>query len=271
MEIGDQREPTGLLSESARADIRVLTLARPERLNALSWELVTALAEELDRLRDDRECRVVILTGAGRGFCSGLDIKMEDPLSRDSMVAFMDRQEQLAAVVSAIRNLHVPVIAAVNGPAAGGGFALALACDVRVCADSARFNAAFIRIGLSACDMGVSYLLPRLVGTGIASELLLTGRLIDAQEALRVGLVNRVVADGAALDSAMELADEIVANSPFAVRMTKEVLAHNVDAPSLADALALENRTQAVASRTDDQAEALSAFLDGRSPSFSLT
>jgi enoyl-CoA hydratase len=195
---------------------------------------------------------------------------MDDPLSSgESVVAFMDRQERLAAVVAAIHGLPVPVVAAVNGPAAGGGFALALACDITICSESARFNAAFVRIGLSGCDMGMSYLLPRLVGTGAASELLLTGRFVNAEEASRLGLVNRVVPESQLLNSAIDLADEIVANSPFAVRMTKEVLRHNVNAPSLASALALENRTQALASRTSDQGEALVAFTERRRPVFS--
>jgi enoyl-CoA hydratase len=260
----------GLRVDSPSPEVRVLRLSRPERLNALSWALVDALAESLDELAGDADCRVAILTGEGRGFCSGLDLQMsDDPVgANDSMVTFMDRQERLAALVTTLRELPIPVIAAVNGPAAGGGLALALACDLRVCAQSARFSAAFVRIGLSACDMGVSYALPRLIGLGVASEVMLTGRQVGAQEALDVGMVNRVVPDGEALDAALGLAGEIARNSPFAVRMTKEVLAANVDSPSLSSALALENRTQAVASRTADQTEALRAFMDSREPRF---
>lgn len=142
----------GLRVGGLRPEVRVLTLARPDRPNALSWDLVEALGAGLSRLAEDPHCRLVILTGEGRGFCSGLDLQMgDDPLgSGDSVVTFMDRQERLAALISAIRSLPIPVIAAVNGPAAGGGFALALAGDVRICSGSARFNAAFIRIGLSA-------------------------------------------------------------------------------------------------------------------------
>ncbi|MEA2143628.1 MAG: enoyl-CoA hydratase [Solirubrobacteraceae bacterium] len=260
----------GLRVDSPSPEVRVLRLSRPERLNALSWELVDALAEAFEQLARDADCRVAVLTGEGRGFCSGLDLQMsDDPIgSLDSMVAFMDRQERLASLVTTLRALPIPVIAAVNGPAAGGGFALALACDLRVCAESARFNAAFVRIGLSACDMGVSYALPRLVGVGAASDLMLTGRQVGAREAMELGMVNRVVPDEDLLDAALALAGEIARNSPFAVRMTKEVLAANVDSPSLASALALENRTQAVASRTADQAEALRAFVEKREARF---
>jgi enoyl-CoA hydratase len=263
-------DPRGLTSETPREGVHLLTLNRPERLNALTWDLVEALAESLESLRRDKSCRVAVLTGAGRGFCSGLDLQMgQDPVgSGDRVVDFLDRQERLASLVSTLRALPFPVIAAVNGPAAGGGFALALACDLRVCAESARMNAAFIRIGLSACDMGVSYLLPRLVGLGTASEIMLTGRPLAADEAQRIGLANRVVPDGHAVEASLDLAGAIVANSPFAVRMTKEVLRHNADAPSLEAALAVENRTQALASRTEDQPEALRAFLERRPPVF---
>jgi enoyl-CoA hydratase len=263
-------DPRGLTTETLENGVHVLTLNRPARLNALTWDLVEAVAEELERLRQEKACRVAILTGAGRGFCSGLDLQMgDDPVgSGDRVVDFLDRQERLASLVSALRALPFPAIAAVNGPAAGGGFALALACDLRVCAESARMNAAFIRIGLSACDMGVSYLLPRLVGLGHASEMMLSGRPVEAVEAHRIGLANRVVPDGDAVEAALELATHIVANSPFAVRMTKEVLRHNVDAPSIESALAVENRTQALASRTADQTEALRAFQDRRAPAF---
>ena len=260
----------GLRVDFPSPAVRILRLSRPERLNALSWELADALGDAVEDLAHDPDCRAAILTGEGRGFCSGLDLQMsEDPVGSDgSMVTFMNRQERLAALVSSIRELPIPVIAAVNGPAAGGGLALALACDLRVCAESARFNAAFIRIGLSACDMGVSYALPRLIGLGAASELLLTGRHVGAHEAFTLGMVNRVVPDEELLDAALALAEEIARNSPFAVRMTKEVLAANVDSPSLAAALALENRTQAVASRTSDHAEALDAFMEKREPRF---
>jgi enoyl-CoA hydratase len=258
-------QPTNLRVDVPRSGIKVLTLDRPHRLNALSWELVDEITDTLATLKNDDECRVLVLTGAGRGFCSGLDLKMDDPLS-DSLPVFIQRQERLASIVMALRTLPMPVIAAVNGPAAGGGFALALACDLRICSESATFSAAFIRIGLSACDMGVSYLLPRLVGTGVASELMLTGREFDAAYAVKVGVVSQVYANEDLLNQALDLADEIAANTAFGVRMTKEVLAINLNAPSLSAALDLENRTQALAGRIIDSKEVLRAFTAKRLP-----
>jgi enoyl-CoA hydratase len=171
--------------------------------------------------------------------------------------------------VTQLRGLSKPVIAAVNGPATGGGLALALACDVRVAADGARFNVAFIRVGLSGCDIGTSYLLPRLVGASRAFELMLTGRMVDASEADHIGLVSRVVPDGEVVDTALETAELIRANSPFGVWMTKEVMWSNLEAGSLQGAIDLENRTQLLSSHTGDMREALAAFLEKRPPNFS--
>ena len=160
--------------------VRLLTLDRPDRLNAMSGELIRDLHRALDQVAADEECRVVVITGAGRGFCAGLDLK--EPPSRRPGAAHvspqsrMHVQQAIAALVPKLRNLRQPVIAAVNGPASGGGFALALASDIRIAAASAKFNAAFVRIGLSGCDIGVSWLLPRLIGAGRSHELLLTGR-----------------------------------------------------------------------------------------------
>jgi enoyl-CoA hydratase len=160
------------------------------------------------------------------------------------------------------------VIAAVNGPAAGGGLALALAADTRVCSESARFNAAFVRLGISGCDVGVSYLLPRTVGPTVAFEMMLTGRLIDATEARRVGLVLDVVPDGTVVDAALEIAKRILANSPFAVRMTKQVMWTNLDAADLDAAIQLENRTQILCAHTKDHHEAVAAFVERRPAMF---
>jgi enoyl-CoA hydratase len=258
-------ESTNLRLDMPRSGVKVLTLDRPHRLNALSWGLVDEITDTLANLRNDAECRVLVLTGAGRGFCSGLDLKMDDPLS-DSLPVFIERQERLAAVVMGLRTLPVPVIAAVNGPAAGGGFALALACDLRICSECATFSAAFIRIGLSACDMGLSYLLPRLVGTGVASELMLTGREFDAAYAAKVGVVSHVYPNEVLVEQALDLADEIAANTASGVRMTKEVLTINLNAPSLSAALDLENRTQALAGRMIDANDVLRAFREKHAP-----
>jgi enoyl-CoA hydratase len=251
--------------------IATLTLNRPDRLNALTWEMIDALHATLAEIGEDRSIRVLVLTGAGRGFCAGLDIKQRDDAvgSDDDVLTVFRRQEKVAGLALALRNLPQPVIAAVNGPAAGGGLALALACDVRLGSPAARFNVAFVRIGLSGGDVGVSHLLPRIVGLGAASELMLTGRPVDAEEALRIGLVNRVVDADGLLAAAAGLAREIAANSPFGVWMTKQVLHRNVDAPSLEAAIEMENRTQVLATRTEDSREAMAAFREKRPAQFS--
>jgi enoyl-CoA hydratase len=268
--VGDAPPMPGPLALETVADgVALITLQRPEKLNALSWEMVEDLHAAFERLAADASIRVVIMTGAGRGFCSGMDLGGDDAVGTASdMLDVLARQERLAALATALRELPQPVIAAVNGPAAGGGMALALACDIRVCAPEARFNVAFVRIGLSGCDVGVSHLLPRIVGLGVASELMLTGRPVGAEEALRIGLANRVVAQEELLDASLALAAEIARNSPFGVRMTKQVLHRNVDAPSLEAALELENRTQVLATQTDDMREALAAFVGKREPNF---
>jgi enoyl-CoA hydratase len=249
--------------------VAVLTLSRPARLNALTWELVEDLHTTLAAIAADPRVRVVVLTGDGRGFCAGLDISTDDPLGhRDDIEAVLHRQERVAGLATALRELPQPVVAAVNGPAAGGGLALALAADVRLCAPEAVFNVAFVRIGLSGCDVGVSYLLPRIVGLGIASEMMLTGARVNAEEAVRTRLVNRVVPAGELLDAARALGADIARNTPLGVRMTKQVLRLNVDAPSLEAAIEIENRTQVLTTRGRDAPEALSAFLERRPPAF---
>jgi enoyl-CoA hydratase len=246
--------------------VALLTMDRPERLNALNRDLVEDLHAALDAVAADATVRVVVLTGAGRGFCAGLDLK--EPMVGDGVVGGLDHQERIAGIMLKLHTLPQPVIAAVNGAAAGGGLALALASDVRLAAPEARFNVAFVKIGVSGADMGSSYFLPRIVGSGIASELMLTGRMVDAEEAARIGLANRVVPAGELLDAAAELAAEIVANAPFGVRMTKEVLRHNVDAQSAAAAIALENRTQILAVQTGQIVEAMTAFAEKRAPNW---
>ena len=179
-----------------------------------------------------------------------------------------DLQQRIASLVPRFRKLHVPVIAAVNGAAAGGGLALALACDVRIAATSARFNVAFVRIGLSGCDIGLSWMLPRWIGASRAFELMLTGRMVESDEAERIGLVTRVVADEELLDEALSTARLICANSPFGVWMTKEVMWSNLESGSLQAAIDLENRTQIMTSFTEDTGEAVGAFLERRAPKF---
>jgi enoyl-CoA hydratase len=249
-----------------------VTLRRPDRLNAMNAELIGELHDALDRIAADRTCRVVVLTGEGRGFCAGLDLGgYGDPpgaAGLGQVESTFATQTQIAALVPRLRSLPQPVIAAVNGPAAGGGLALALACDIRIAASTARFNVAFVRLGISGCDIGVSWMLPRLIGASRAWELMLTGRIIEAQEADRIGLVLRVVPDDGLLDSALETARLIVANSPWGVRMTKEVMWSQLEVGSLQAGIDLENRTQVLSSMTGDMREAVAAFLEKRAPRF---
>jgi enoyl-CoA hydratase len=263
------REYEGLALDCPEKGILVVTLNRPDRFNALTFEMfdeLTALCTDLER---DESVRVVILTGAGRGFCGGLDLQAAAQLPEMSAPEFLRGQEKWAGVSLALRRLSTPVIAAVNGAAAGAGFSIALACDLRIASTAAKFNAAFIRIGLTGGDMGSSWLLPRIIGLGIANELLLTGRFVDAHEAGRIGLVNRVVEPDDLLPAALEMAHQIMLNSPFAVRVTKQVIAANLGAATLELGIELENRNQALAVATSDQREALAAFLARRPAVFS--
>lgn len=262
-----------VLVDQPSPGVTLLTLNRPERLNAMTAELVGELHDALDAVAQDPACRVVVLTGAGRGFCAGLDLGGygEAPAAaraQGRVETGFATQTHIAGLVPRLRSLPQPVVAAVNGPAAGGGLALALASDVRIAAASARFNVAFVRLGISGCDIGVSWLLPRLVGASRAWELMLTGRIIDAEEADRIGLVLKVVPDGQVLEAAMETAALVAGNSPWGVRMTKEVMWTQLEVGSLQAGIDLENRTQVLSTMTGDMAEAVAAFLEKRPPDF---
>ncbi len=249
-----------------------LTLNRPDKLNAMTGELVQSLHEHLDAIAVDPEARVVVLTGAGRGFCAGLDLggygtaPHTEHLGRTQ--AGFAVQKHIATLMPKLRSLPQPVIAAVNGPAAGGGFALVLGSDIRLAARSAKFNAAFIRIGLSACDIGTSWVLPRLVGAARAQELMLTGRVFDAEEAYRIGLVVDLIDDDALLDAAMTKAHEVMRNAPFGVALTKEGMWGALEIPAMQNAIDMENRQQIMASATADHREAMAAFLERRPPNY---
>ncbi len=248
-----------------------LTLNRPHSLNALNTEIVDELHDFLNRLRADSTTRVVVMRGAGRAFCAGLDLKEQTPdapARTNPMLGSFGMQRRMSDLVVAIRRAPQPFIAAVRGPACGGGFALALAADVRIAGESARFNAAFIRIGLSACDMGVSYFLPRAVGVSVASELMLTGRFIDARRALATGLVSELVADDKLDDAAARMAAEMVDTSPLGLTLTKECLAASIDAGSLENALFMEDRNQVLCSRSGYVEEGIRAFLEKRKPKY---
>jgi len=259
---------TTIALDTPAEGVLVATLNRPDRLNALT----VGMFGELERLtRDvtaDGTVRVLVLTGAGRGFCAGYDLAEAEELPSLDAVAMLDRQEAGMRTMVALRELRVPVIAAVNGPAAGGGLSLALAADIRLATPAASFTAAFTRIGLSMGDLGASWLLPRVVGPAAAAELAYTGGTVSAEEAFRLRLVNRIVEDDV-VAAAVELGTRIAANSPAGVRLSKRALQANLEVASYAAALELENRGQTLLTRTDDMAEALQAFLEKRPARFS--
>jgi enoyl-CoA hydratase/carnithine racemase len=257
-----------LVLERTQDGVLLVTLQRPETLNALTFEMFDELTALCRRLEGDPTVRVVVLTGAGRGFCAGLDLQAVAALLEMSPYEFLRGQEKWARAAIALHNLTAPVIAAVNGPAAGAGLSLALASDFRIASTAAKFNAAFIRVGLTGSDMGSSWLLPRVVGLGIANELLLTGRFVLPDEAERIGLVNRVVEPDDLIPTALELADSITRNSPIGVRLTKQAVRANLGAATLELAAELENRNQALAASTQDMREALTAFRERRRPTF---
>jgi enoyl-CoA hydratase len=252
-----------------RDGVLLLALNRPERMNAITFEMFDELHQLLGEVRGDASVRAVIVTGTGRGFCAGLDLDDAEKLPAMSANEMMLGQEHWAGAFEAFHDLPQPVIAAVNGAAAGGGLGLALAADIRIASEAARFNAAFVRIGLSAGDVGVSWSLPRVVGLGHAAEIMLTGDFLDADEAARIGLVNRVVPADELLDEALRVAERIALNSPFGITLTKRVLMANVDAGSLRNAVEVENRGQTLATRGKDFEESLSAFREKRTPKFS--
>jgi enoyl-CoA hydratase len=255
----------------AREGITVVELDDPPRYNALSAQMVTDLKDVLAALRVDRTVRAVVLIGAGRGFCSGANLAGDEELpefarDRGAVGLVQAIQEHIAELILAVHELPQPVIAAVHGAAVGGGLALALASDLRVASEDAFFASQFIRVGLSSCDVGTSYFLPRFVGPTMAAELMLTGRRFGAEEARRIGLLNRVVPKAALVDTAIALAEEVVANSEYGVAMTKLGLWANLDAPSLRHAMELENRTQVLGTFTGNLREAAEAFVEKRDP-----
>ena len=265
---------TAVLTEVIDPGVVLLTFNRPDKLNAMSPEMVDSVIETMSKLGADEQCRENIFTGAGRGFCAGHDLADFPATGERAWPTVPEQlagQRTFARLTSSIIATPKPIIAAINGPAAGGGLAIALASDTRVCSKSAKFNAAFIRIGIGGSDVGVSYLLPRIVGPTAAFEMMLTGRLVDADEALRIGLALSVVEDGEVVEAALAIARNIVRNSPFAVEMTKQVMWSNLSAPSLDAAILLEDRNQILCVQTDDHREAVQAFVEKRAPNFTNT
>ena len=254
--------------ERPEPGIAVLTLNRPERLNAMTMGMFHELMAVPQALKSDLDLRALILTGAGRGFCAGYDLDQVHEITELGIREFLRFQELATGGLAAIRALPVPVIAAVNGAAAGGGLALALSADIRLCSPSAKFNAAFVKIGLSCGELGSSWTLTRLIGPGRAAEICYTGRFVEADEAERIGLVNRVVGGDQLLDETMAMARQIAANSPGGVQLSKRAMQANLEIGSYAAALELENRGQALLTRGEDMPEALAAFRERRDPQF---
>jgi enoyl-CoA hydratase/carnithine racemase len=254
--------------EEVSQGVVVVTLNRPERYNAMTNTMFAELERMALDLNDEDSCRVVVLTGAGKAFCAGYDLADAEHLSSLGAIGMLNQQERAARALVAVRSMRVPVIAAVNGAAAGGGLALALQADIRLASPDAKFNAAFVRIGLSAGDLGTSWLLTRLVGPAVTSDIAFTGRMVEAEEAERIGLVNSISKDGALMDEALDLAAQIVSNSPGGVQLSKRALHANMEVGSYAAAIELENRGQALLTRGADMPEALAAFKEKRQPVF---
>jgi enoyl-CoA hydratase len=250
--------------------VRTVTLDNPSRLNSLSFALVTDLYGALADVSADNDCRVVVLTGAGRAFCSGLELEHAglppgaEELGRHRMG--LRAMEYMGGIVPALRNLPQPVIAAIVGPAYGGGMCLTLGADIRLAGRSAVFCGAGITNGLSGCELGVSWLLPRAVGTSRSNEIVLTGRKVGAEEAERIGLVSQVMDDGEVLARAVEMAEGMCALSPLGLTLTKDTLWGALEVGSLQTAVDLENRTQLLAGFTGNLTEAAAAFKEKRRP-----
>jgi enoyl-CoA hydratase/carnithine racemase len=251
-----------------RGQVEIVTLNRPDRLNALNEGLVDELNAYFGGLADRPEVRVVILRGAGRGFCAGLDIQEDRSSGETPVLRTLRTQTRIGNIYRKMRACPQPIIALGHGAACGGGLSLLLASDVRYATPDFRANAAYIRIGLGGCDMASSYFLPRLVGASLATEMILTGRFIDAERALRAGLVSEIVDEDALLERGLALADEMLATSPHGLRLSKQALNLNIDAQSLDAAMAIEDRQQVILSVTEDHREALTAFLEKRAPEY---
>lgn len=272
--------------EERENGISIIKFNRPDSLNAISFEMTDEMLDYLKSIENNLAIRVLILTGEGRGFSSGLDLKesqialkplkkipeeyhrFEYLLTKDKVKRSILAQKRLSEIMILLRRIPQPVIAAVNGVAYGGGLGFALAADIRLAGDSATFCNAFINIGVSGADMGSSYWLPRLIGFSRAAEFMYTGRVMDAKEADKIGLVTRVVADETLLEEATNLAQQILSKSPMGIRFTKDALNANIDAQSLEVAIKLENRSQVICLSTKDLLEGVFSFLEKREPNY---
>jgi enoyl-CoA hydratase/carnithine racemase len=262
-------EPSSFLyAVDEKTQIATITLDRPDRLNALTFEVYDELRRAFWTLHDEEGVRVIVLTGSGRGFCSGGDV--EDIIGRlfeRDMRGLLEFTRMTCDLVLSIRRCRKPVIAALNGTVAGAGAVIATACDMRIAAESAKIAYLFTRVGLSGADMGAAWMLPRIVGLAKASELLMTGDFISAEEAHRIGLYNRVVADGASLEAATELARKLSRGPSFALEITKDSLNREASM-DLAGALEAEAQIQAALMLHPDFRESYEAFVEKRDAEF---
>jgi enoyl-CoA hydratase/carnithine racemase len=257
-----------LVIERAGAVARV-TLNRPDRLNALDVEATRALRDYFRDRSDDRDCRVILLAGTGRGFCAGFDLASGHMDRVESGIAGgLQVQRAFREIVVAMRRCPQPIVALLHGAVAGAGLSLALAADIRIAAESAKLSAAFVKVGLSGGDMGSSYFLPRLIGAARARELLLTGGLVDAAGAERIGLVGEVVPEADLAAAGEQRAAALLDASPLGQALTNQVLDANIDPPCPEAALALEDRTQVLLGQTADFRNAAAAFREKRKPEF---
>ena len=261
------------INVESRGEIEVVTMNRPKVRNALNPEIANELCTYFSELAGRQDVRVVLLTGAGGAFCAGADIGSQafaspGPGRPQRQMAI---QTSYGNIIRAMRRCPQPIIGLLDGPACGAGFSLALACDVRIATPKARMNAAYFKVGLTGCDMGSGYLLPRLVGLSVASELLMTGRFIAAERAVAVGLVSEISEPDNLIDTGLALAKEMLLGSPMGLRMTKDSLNSLIDAQSLEAGLAIEDRQQTLLMETSDFREAVTAFQEKRAPRYSDT
>jgi enoyl-CoA hydratase/carnithine racemase len=239
-----------------------LTLDRPDALNALNARMIVELAEYFSARIEDHDTRVIVLRASGRSFCAGLDLKeMSGLITELDTTARLRFQQRLSGVFLNMRRCPQPIVCLVQGAASGGGFALALASDIRYCTPDARMNAAFIKVGLSGCDVGMSYLLPRAVGTSVATELLMTGAFLDAARAASLGFVSGIFEADALEAAAEKLVAGLLAADPLGLALTKQGLQVGISAPSLDAAIASEDRQQALLSGADGFRDRIRAFL----------
>jgi len=253
-----------------RGNLEIVTLNRPDKQNAIDVDMAKALSAYFSALPHRLDVRVVVLRSEGKHFSAGADLDSPAfvPPGSGRSQKQMAMQHLYSGIVRLMRSCPQPVIALIQGAAVGGGFSLALAADVRIASPDARMNAAYLRIGLGGCDMGSGYLLPRLVGVSVASELLLTGNFINADRALATGLISQIAARDDLLETGLKLADDMLQASPMGLRMTKETLNGSLSVGSLEAGLMLEDRQQIILLDSDDHREAVSAFKEKRKPAY---